>query len=265
MSKQVEVTNETQVTGDRSRYIIPSLHSAIQILKYLSRAKYKTATLTQISSDFDMNRSTTYRILTTLQLNSMVEYEPSNRTYRLGTEVAVLGARAVTLNEFLHRAAQVIERIAKETGNTTVLVQRISRDKIAYVLKAEPDTPIRISATLGQVYPITAGSHGKLFLAHMELAERQEILDQLGYPRYTEQTIPREKLEDELENIRNTGIAISWEEHFVGIAGVAVPVFQGGGQITATISSIAMTAGGSIEHLREWGSWMSQLVDTDLY
>jgi len=262
--QQTEVTKETQDSGDQSRYVIPSLDSAIQILKYLSRSKNKTATLTKISSDFDMNRSTTYRILTTLKLNNMVEYEPSDRTYRLGIEVAVLGARAVTLNEFLHRAAQVIQRIAKDTGNTTVLVQRVSPDKIAYVLKAEPETSIRISATLGQVYPITAGSHGKLFLAHMDVDERQDILEQLGYPRYTEHTISREKLEEELVHIREAGVAISWEEHFVGVAGVAVPVFHGGSQMTASISCIAMTARASLEQMQAWGQMMTRLVETEL-
>lgn len=172
----------------------------------------------------------------------MVEYDSSERTYRLGTEIVVLGARALKVNNFLEKSDQLIQEIASFSGSTTVLVQRISFAKIAYVLKAEPDTPLHVSATIGQVLPITAGSHGKLFLAYMEKEERMEIYEQIGYPRYTANTLTQEQFEAEIPAIREDGFALSWEEHMVGVAGVAIPVFRGDNALFGTISCFGLTA-----------------------
>lgn len=257
---------EGRITVDKSRYIIPSVSASVKVLQYLSHVKHQNASLTKISQDLGLNRSTTYRILTTLQADNVVEYDERERGYRLGPELAVLGARAVSLSSFLHRAEEIIRRVAEETQNTTLVVQRVSRDKIGYVLKVEPDTPVHIAASAGQVIPITAGSHGKVFMAFMEPRERESVLKRVGLPRYTSKSIHDEAaFYAELERIRETHIALSWEEHFPGICGVAVPVFRNGSnQIVATVTTIAMTASTTPQQLQTWGELIKNAIAKEL-
>lgn len=265
---RVEVEDSLKAArgADRSRYLVPSLLSAVRILRYLSQAKHRESNLTQIARDLGVNRSTTYRILVTLQVAGMVEYDEEARTYRLGPEVAVLGARAVTLNEFLRRAQDVVTHVMELTRATTLLVQRIAFDKMAYVLKATPESSLHITANVGQVWPITAGSHGKVFLAYMDDAERDEVLSKLGYPAYTPYTIRgRENLLAELRRVREEGMAVSWQEHVLGVVGVAVPVFRTGTRhVAACVSVIGLSAHVSVDQAREWGRAMQQLVRQEL-
>ena len=251
---------------DKLRYIIPSVAASVRVLQYLSQSKHQNASLTQISQELGLNRSTTYRILTTLQMENIVEYDDRERGYRLGPELAVLGARAVSFSSFLHRAEELINRIAEQTQNTTLLVQRVSRDKIGYVLKAEPDAPIHISAVAGQVIPITAGSHGKVFMAFMDSEEREALLKAWGLPNYTPRSIHDEAaFYVELERVRKTHIAVSWEEHFPGICGVAVPVFRNGSDhVIATVTTIAMTAATTPEQLEQWGELIKSAIAKEL-
>jgi DNA-binding IclR family transcriptional regulator len=243
--------------------LVPSVKSATQIIKYLSSSRHKSESLTQISFDLGLNRSTAYRILTTLELDNMVEYDSSERTYRLGTEIVVLGARALKVNNYLERSEQLIREIAGFSGNTTVLVQRISFAKIAYVLKAEPDTPLHVSATIGQVLPITAGSHGKVFMAFMGKEERMEIYKQIGYPRYTAYTLTKEQFEAEVSSIREAGVALSWEEHVAGVGGVAVPVFRGENSLFGTISCFGLSAELDQSRLRDIAAKVRQRVQSE--
>lgn len=253
----------SQNSTDRSRYLVPSVNSAVRIIKYLSSSKHKSENLTQISIDLGLNRSTAYRILTTLELDNMVEYDAIERTYRLGTEIVVLGARALKVNNMLEKSGQLIEEIASFTGNTTVLVQRVSFTKIAYVQKAEPDTPLHVSATIGQVLPITAGSHGKLFMAYLDAEERNEIYGQIGYPRYTANTLTRDQFEEEIPAIVAAGFALSWEEHMAGVAGVAVPVFKGENALFGTISCFGLSAEMDRTQMREIAAKMKQRIQSE--
>ncbi len=266
VNNKVLSNTEGALTVDKSRYVIPSVAASVKVLQYLSQSKHQNASLTQISQDLELNRSTTYRILTTLQADNIVEYDERERGYRLGPELAVLGARAVGLNSVLHRAEELIHHVAEETRNTTLLVQRVSRDKIGYVLKAEPDAPIHLAASAGQVIPITAGSHGKVFMAFMEPTEREALLKRLGLPRYTPKSIHNvAAFYIELERIRETHIALSWEEHFPGICGVAVPVFRSGSnQVVATVSTIAMTATTTPDELEGWGQLIKDAIEKGL-
>ncbi|MCL8207925.1 MAG: IclR family transcriptional regulator [Actinomycetia bacterium] len=257
---------ETAKSPDRSRYLVPSLQSAVRILQYLSQARHRESNLTQIARDLGLNRSTAYRIVLTLQSAGMVEYDDTSRTYRLGPELAVLGARAITLNEFLRRAQEVVTQVMELTRATTLLVQRIAFDKMAYVLKATPEASLHITANVGQVFPITAGSHGKVFLAYMDPEERDTILAKTGYPAYTPYTIQgRENLLAELERVRQEGMAVSWQEHVLGVVGVAVPIFRTGTQrVAACLSVIALSAAVSPDQAREWGRAMQHIVRQEL-
>ncbi len=265
-NNKVLTDTEGTLSVDKSRYIIPSVAASIKVLRYLSQVKHQNAGLTQISQDLELNRSTTYRILTTLQADNVVEYDERERGYRLGPELAVLGARAVNLNTFLHRAENVIRQVAEATQNTTLLVQRVSRDKIGYVLKAEPDTPVHIAAAAGQVIPITAGSHGKVFMAFMDAEEREGVLTRVGLRRYTANSIhEKDAFHAELERVRETHVAVSWEEHFPGVCGVAVPIFRNGSHhVVATVTTIAITSSTTPQQLQAWGQFIKNAIEKEL-
>lgn len=253
----------SQASSERakSRYLIPSLSSAVRILQYLSQAKHANANLTQISRDLELNRSTTYRILTTLQKAAILEYDDNTHSYRLGPALAVLGARAISLNEFLHRAQTLIHRIAEETGNTTVLVQPVSSDKVAYVLKADPETDVHIGVRIGQTFPIAAGSYGKVFLAYMEKEQRERVLKKFSEPTGM---ADGGQFEQEWARIRSARMATCWEEHMPGVCEASVPIFRSGTQkVAAVVCAMGLTATATREQLTKWAADMRTLVDRE--
>ncbi len=261
MAKLV-ISSERERAVKLRRYAIPSLVSAFDVLRYLSDKRHSEATLAQISTALNLNRSTTYRVLATFETLDIVEHDLQGRVYRLGPELAVLGARAVVLNNFFKQAETVINRAAEITRNTTLLVQRVGTDKMAYTLKAEPDGTLHLGATVGQVLPVTAGSHGKVFLAYMSSEERDKLLAEHGYPASTSYTIrDSDALLRELEKVRAIGMGISWQEHVVGVCGVAVPIFRTDSEnVKACISTVAMSEVTPPEQLAEWGRQIQSLI-----
>ena len=91
------------------------------------------------------------------------------------------------------------------------------------------------SAAVGQRLPAHCTASGKLFLARLPSAELDDILSQPLY-KYTNNTIisPNE-LCKQLENIRNQGYAVDYEEYERGICAVAAPICKQEGTVVGAI------------------------------
>ena len=112
-----------------------------------------------------------------------------------------------------------------------------------YIAKEEPASPIRVSVTIGQRFPLTSGSHGKCFLAFMQPNEAEEILRSCGLQRYTAGSITDlGAYRKVLEQVRNRGYATSVGEHYLGINGVAAPIFDRSNKVILTLTAIGTSA-----------------------
>jgi len=75
---------------------------------------------------------------------------------------------------------------------------------------------------------------GKLLLAYLEPSRRQEYLRTTRLKAFTPQTpVTRPTLRRMLDEIRSTGLSVSLDEIAEGAAGIAAPVFDRHGVVTA--------------------------------
>lgn len=222
------------------RYIVPSLISAGKILKYLSKNHHKQATLGELSQRLDINKSTCYRLLHTLTHMSYLNYDIETKTYSLGSYLVVLGKKAEEFIDYIPIVKKYLKQFVLLTKNTTALVQRIGNEWV-YVDKEEPSTPVRVTINIGQSFKLNSGATGKLFLAYMEPRERERIIDELGLIPFTDKTITdREEFNRELEKVRKKNYSVSLEEHYPGIDGISVPIFDRHGKVQMAITTVVV-------------------------
>lgn len=225
------------------RYTAPAVEIAGRILRYLSSYRHPIATLAEISKAVKGNRSTCMRVLQSLLNYGLVSYNQLTRRYSLGPYLVVLGNRAAEQLDYLSEATAGLKRLAELTGSTCVASMRYGQDQIMYVAKEEPPSPIHVSVAVGQRFPITAGSHGKCFLAWLPEPEVEDLLSRLHLQAFTPRTITETAaFKEHLQAVRAAGYATSLEEHYPGINGVAAPVFDLTGRILLTLSIIGTTA-----------------------
>lgn len=243
-----------------TKYLIPSVDSAAKILQYLSSFRHSHATVTEISQALAINRSTCYRILFTLEKNNLVTFHQDKKVYSLGSYMAVLGNRAAELVDYLPIAKQYLKQAAQLTNHVCVLVERFGEDRLIYTAKEESPTPVRVTVNAGQRFPLTAGSHGKCFLAFMDFVEREKIFETVGLTQFTDKTIfQKDQLHKELNVVRERGYAISMEEHYPNLFGVAAPILDSSNKVLMTMSCIGFSSLVTEEQLHEFGSILVNL------
>ena len=235
-------------------YEAPSVTLAAQALKLLSRHKYRSTSLKDIARKLEASPTTCLRVLRTLEREDFVRYDRETRKYSLGPYLIPLGNRAAELNDAVTRAAAEIKLVAAQTGLTTVLVQRWD-DRPVYIASAEPPTEdirfSRLSISIGQATPLTAGAHGRCFLAYDDESEWQRHLA-AGLRPMTPATItdPAEFIA-RLWEVRRQGFAVSDGEFHRGTTAVDAPVFGRSGQVELVISCVCISSQLEEQHLAE--------------
>ena len=250
-------------------YHVPSVWLAAQVLKLLSRHKYKCCSLKDIASKLDASPTTCLRVLRTLEAENFVHYDTETKKYSLGPYLIPLGNRAAELNDAVANATAEIKRIASATGLTTVLIQRWD-DRLVYTASAEPPSEsVRLSISAGQQVPMTSGAHGRCFLAYEDETEWHRFI-LAGLPQVTSASItdPGQFMEA-LREVRRRGYAVSHGEIQPGFSAVDVPIFAKSGRVELVISSMYVTSqmdeshlssltkllGSASRQLSEWGGY----------
>jgi DNA-binding IclR family transcriptional regulator len=206
------------------------LDRAVVILDAVERGDARTFTAIVNATGF--SRTTTHRMLKALEAHGLLELEDAEG-YRLGPRLLRLAAAATRERPLRDIAHPVLERLAATSGESAQLYVRSGSERLC-VDSVESTSELRTIVSVGATLPLTAGSAGKVFLAHLEDPVRDRLL--AGYRPMTPTGPDRARLADELEAIQRRGWASSSGEREPGVASVSAPVFAGHDGLVAAIS-----------------------------
>lgn len=207
--------------------------SARRLLDFLLQfnEKQPIRTAADLSQSTGVPASTTYRYLSLLRSYGLVE-EVEHGAYRLTPRFIPL-ARAAQAGhaELIDLAHPVIDRLAHETGETTLLIRNIGWSAVC-VDRVESPQPVRLSFDPGEAMPLHAGSAAKVLLAAMTPEERDTYAQGLNASRATadKMSLPTD---EELDAIRQAGWAESFGEVDENIWGASAAVEDGNAVVGA--------------------------------
>ncbi|QNU25308.1 IclR family transcriptional regulator [Geobacillus zalihae] len=205
-----------------------TVQRAIDIL-YCFTLEEQELSLTEIAKKISLPKSTTTRLLATLEQNRLVVKDPETLKYRLGQGLYYLGYIAGKSMEVREIARPVMERLRDETRETVNLYV-LEQDARVCVEQCEGLQALRHMVRIGERLPLWAGAGGKVLLAYQSPAFQERIFAQVP----TKERLAR--LAAELEVIRERGVASSVDEREVGSAAVAAPIFNIRGEVRACLS-----------------------------
>lgn len=231
--------------------IIPSVYSSLRVLELLAERKDQNCTLTEISTQLSINKTTCLRILRTLQKKDFVHYDEHTKRYKLGSYLIPLGSRAKEMNDYVSVAISHLPNLCEKVAHTVVLAKPTDTNHMFYVAKEEPNEKIRITVSTGENFPVIAGATGKAYMAflHQQQIERiiKEHTQEGKLPKYTENSITDPQLFlDSLREIRINGIAETDSEHTRGIYAIACPIFNSADEVVLSIGVFLQSF--SLEH-----------------
>lgn len=216
---------------------VQSVERAAALLRAVAAATGAGGTAPSLAATVGLNRTTTWRILTTLERERLVAFDPETGTYALGFGLIDLAGQADGVS--LARSARVVlQRLAAEAGETAALAV-VRGGVLTYVAEATADSVVA-AGWQGREVAVHATSTGKVLLAFSHPAELRALL-RLPHgqrlPRYTPSTITAlGTLEKELALTRERGYAVCRGEFESTAWGVSAPVLDLAGHPVAVVS-----------------------------
>lgn len=226
-------TDKQLETGETTR--IRSVAKALMIINYLASSP-REMPLAKIAAKLGLAKSTAHGLLATLKDFGYVEQSPFTGNYKLGIRLFEIGSIVANSWDVRATAAPYIQRLVDEIGETVHLVV-LEKGEVLYIDKRESHQSLRIVSQVGMRLPAHCTGVGKALLAHLSRAELKKIIAAKGLPRFTANTITDvQKLERELQLVRERGYAVDNEEIMDSLRCVAAPIFDHNGGACAAIS-----------------------------
>lgn len=217
------------------RYLINSILRACGILKCLSteRGGFKVS---GVARRLHLDRSTTYRILLSLEKCGFVEKDEKTGEYSLGLGAFEIGSAYLRRVDLAQAAKPIMDALSVKVQETVHLAI-LSGTEILYLDKVDSPRSLGVISKIGQRGPVHCTALGKALLAFLPPEERFPIMDQICFQAFTQRTITsKKKLDRELNQVQRQGYALDHREIEEDVECIAAPIRDHLGKVIAALS-----------------------------
>ncbi|MGI5505883.1 IclR family transcriptional regulator [Lentzea sp. CA-135723] len=209
-----------------------SLDRALTLVSQLASGP---KTLDELSGVIGVHKSTTLRLLRTLESHRFVQRDGVHH-YRLGTALFDLANLALEERD-VRRASEAALRDLNSRLGHTVHLASYEDGEVIYIDKYESRHQMRMYSRIGRRAPLHCTAVAKILLADLPGPALQKVLAGMEFPRLTENTIlgPAAYLA-ELDRVRANGYAVDNSEHEDFIHCIAAPIKGARGEVLAAVS-----------------------------
>lgn len=203
--------------------------------------------ITELARGLRASKGTVRDILETLRDHGLLCRDEGTKLYRLGPQLARLGASSNNSEELLAAARPHLVALSESQREIAVLLVP-QGDRLLIQLAAEPSnprSPVLVSATPGRSFPASAGACAKVLRAWSNESRVTSLKTVVGRKR--------KALDAEIRMTLRNGYALDDEEFMEGVRGASAPVFGPGGRLTALLLVSGLAGSMSINRLRRVG------------
>ncbi|PSR35516.1 MAG: hypothetical protein C7B46_00550 [Sulfobacillus benefaciens] len=195
-------------------------------------ASQAPVTLKQLTIFVQLPKTTVYRLTRALEQEHIVA--KTSKGYVLGPRLNRWQPPEDLFSRLQVIADPLLSSIARRTGETASVFIRTNDARQCIAVAPSPQV-VRHVLSVGDVFPLGVGAGGKLLISHLMPSERSRILTRTC-ARFPDVTIPYGTLDEELDEIKLQGYAVSLEEREAGLASVSY--------LLATLPSTCLTVSG---------------------
>lgn len=225
------MSNDATVTRDVGG--VQSVDRAITALEIIARSGQ--AGVGEVAAELAVHKSTASRLLGALELRDLVEPTGERGRYRLGFGLLRLAGTIPGQLDLTRQGAAVCAELAERVGETVNLAVLQGRH-VVNVHQVHGQSAVTVNNWVGRPTPLHATSSGKVLLAPLSPAAREDLL---GSPleRFTEATVLQvDVLNAQLDQAVQDGYAVTVEEYEVGLNAIASPVLSFAGALVGAVS-----------------------------
>lgn len=180
---------------------------------------------TDIARELHLTKSTAHRLLRALGQAELIKKNPLSGLYYLGPLISQLAASPISEHQFLIACSIAeIRKLRNLSGETVNLQIPLGTERMC-LEEVQSKEFIKYVSGKGAIYPIFAGSAGKMLLAMMNDDQINILMARFYYVPSAPRPIKNTKdLWKEIELARTLGHSTSFGERVAGSSSVAVPI-----------------------------------------
>lgn len=221
--------------GSKSSGQVQSLTRALILLDDLSKT-VDGYNLSELARKASLPRSTTHRLLTTMEAQRFVRFNRKTNKWSIGVQAFAVGSAFALSRNYGEAARTTIRQLMKEL-HETITVSICDGDRVRYIEQAVHPSAERTFAFPGASVPLYASAAGKGILAFSHDEDLKSYLKEEEFRGFTSRTIVnRRDLVEDLGRIRKRGFAIDDEERKRAVRCIAAPIFDEKGLPVAALS-----------------------------
>lgn len=218
---------------ERSPYSVHAVTSALELLELLTD-EHAAPTLPHLAETMGLSRNKVFRLLATLEERGLVEKEEQTGCYRLGLPAAELAQKVLKGVSLIRIAHPVMESLARK-HDEAVYMTVLAGDEVLFLDMVDSGQQIKAASLVGERFPFFTNAAGKAIRA----LESRDILERVFRGRSRRRpAVDVKRLEEELNQIRNRGVAVDAGGLGEGIISVAVAVRDYAGKVVGALTMI---------------------------
>ncbi|MGD9616707.1 MAG: IclR family transcriptional regulator [Alphaproteobacteria bacterium] len=221
---------ESSAAGDGS--VARSATRLVALFEALATSE-EGISLAELSATVAAPKSSLLGLLRSMVVLGYMEH--GHGLYRLGPKAFRLAADILAVRRFPNLVRPILQELAAKSGETVFLVvlDRIAQ-RMTYADIIDSANPVRYTVPTGTTRPLYVSAGGQMLLAYQDPEWADAYIRATRLDKLTERTITDpEALRERLAAIRRDGFAISNGETVPGAAGVAAPIFNADGSVSA--------------------------------
>jgi DNA-binding IclR family transcriptional regulator len=213
---------------------VRALERGLQLIKCFD-IQHPSWRIADLAREVNLHKATARRLVKTLESESFLVLDPDSGEYRLGSALLPVSYVVRSHNELVRAAHPFLEQLAARTEETVGLAVWTSRGimHVDHVSTVHFFKPVLIAGNVSTTYGTT---HSKILLAFGP----EERLSKLSFGDRTASLTLAEaaRLHEELQKVRESGIAYDVEERARGVCAVGAPIRDGSGEVVASLSVV---------------------------
>lgn len=210
------------------------LAKGLEVIRAFTRDR-PALSLSEVAAAAGLTAATARRCLHTLEELGYVMR--NGRSFLLRPKVLELGSAYLESMDIESLTRTSLEDLARTTGDSAALAV-LDGHEIVYVARASVRTLMRLEAHVGSRFPAYPTSLGRVLLAGLSAPRLERYFAEAKFEPLTEHTVTdAAKLRRLLDECRRNGYAAVEDELAYGVVSVAVPVFDSGQRVVASLNS----------------------------
>ena len=215
--------------------VIQSVDRALLLLEYIISHPEKKLTLTELAEVMDLDKSSVFRILTTLSRHGLVRQEEGKKLYKPGFGIFGLASSLYEQMKLPVVVSPYLREIARKTQENAHLAVK-SGTQAVFIDREQGTNRILTNTNIGDTEELHCTAVGKCLICDYSREELDILFGGQTLRRFTERTITDlDALSGELDEVKAKGYGTDIEEYEPNVVCLACPIINYQGKIIAAI------------------------------